>query len=159
MFPPIRVLFLDFDGVLNHEQWLLNCRRPHPLWEELDPSKVALVNDVIAATTAMVVISSAWRSLGMGRCQEILETNGFHGHILGVTPYVDGPRGDEISHWLNQWHQERPRRSVERYVVLDDDTDTGGVIHGERWIRTDPKIGLTPEHAQRAIALLLGRGT
>lgn len=51
------LVFLDIDGVLNNESFLLKSGGA----EAFDPDNVKLLNKLIKETNASVVISSAWR--------------------------------------------------------------------------------------------------
>ena len=60
------VIFLDFDGVLNTEQyqaWLAIEGKPKKdAWGPLfDPRAVANLQKIVEATDARIVISSSWR--------------------------------------------------------------------------------------------------
>ena len=59
------VLFLDIDGVLNsRECW----DRLRGLRHKIDREKVALLNEVVAATDCRIVVSSTWRKgVGQGK--------------------------------------------------------------------------------------------
>lgn len=59
----IKLIFLDFDGVFNHEMFYLNRgnnNRPYPL-SEFDEECVKRYNRIIKETNAKTVISSSWR--------------------------------------------------------------------------------------------------
>jgi hypothetical protein len=154
----VKIVFLDFDGVLNHRAWL----REHWLREcpgevivsgklALDPAAIQRVNRILRKTGARVVVSSAWRLLhSLDELRELLALRGFHGQVIDATPYIDEePRGLEIRAWLDA-HPE-----VTAFVALDDATDMDPVR--ERWVQTTFEHGLQDEHVERAVALLAGR--
>lgn len=177
----MRVIFLDFDGVLNSEQWMVSrfekvdmntISSQYPFYE-IDPEAVAQLNRVIDATCAKVVVSSTWR---LGRTPEqlaeILSHHSFKGEIIDVTPhfYVKShhytvPRGCEIEWWLKErkfqrinWSTEEQLKCIEKaevknYVILDDDSD---MLYGQRehFVKTSWKLGLTAELADRCIEIL-----
>ena len=118
-----RIIFLDFDGVI--DGW----------WSKynLDPKKIALVEEIIKATDAKIVVSSSW-SVGCRNAEEFIERD-FSGYfkrktteisreslfiesIIDVTDHMGSSRGDEIQRWLDAHEDE-----VESYVILDDDSD------------------------------------
>lgn len=159
----MRVLFLDFDGVLNTKEFLQSVfsgRRADPevaAYQDrpssmIDPTKVALLNQIIDATHCTVVISSSWR-LWHDRHElfAILLTHKFNGHIWGVTPHnpeiVDRPRGLEIQDWINGAPEP-----VTSFVILDDYDDMEHLKH--RLVQTNNQTGLTQEHVDRAIQML-----
>lgn len=121
--PNKRIIFLDFDGVI--DGW----------WSKynLDPKKIALVEEIIKATDAKIVVSSSW-SVGCRNAEEFIERD-FSGYfkrktteisreslfiesIIDVTDHMGSSRGDEIQRWLDAHDDE-----VESYVILDDDND------------------------------------
>ncbi len=121
--PNKRIIFLDFDGVI--DGW----------WSKynLDPKKIALVEEIIKTTDAKIVVSSSW-SVGCRNAEEFIERD-FSGYfkrktteisreslfiesIIDVTDHMGSSRGDEIQRWLDAHEDE-----VESYVILDDDSD------------------------------------
>lgn len=153
----MRVLFLDIDGVLNFQSYIiqhanggssLSC-------EIVDPECVARVSTICAATDAKVVISSSWRILmEQDRLVAFLERNGFRGEVIGYTPSISKNgriRGDEIQAWLD--HSVPEGETVEAFVILDDDSDMGKLL--PRLVKTSFEVGLRDEHVSKAIALLL----
>lgn len=121
----MKIIFLDFDGVLNHQEWYK--RRIHLKDDEeyeypnceFDPNSIYELNRIIERTRADVVVSSTWR---IGKrpidLQRMLENVGFIGKIIDVTPrfFAKGfhgeddenvlgyttPRGCEIDWWLKE---------------------------------------------------------
>ena len=60
----MRIVFLDFDGVLNsHAYFNARTEKFEDVGEagELDPTAVERLNRIIDATGALVVVSSSWR--------------------------------------------------------------------------------------------------
>lgn len=151
----VAVLFLDFDGVLNCKEFF--ATEAHHESEEgaLDPVAVERVNQIVAATGAVVVVSSSWRhGRTLDELTGLLQRRGFVGDVYGKTADYDDvwtQRGDEIHAWLKE-HPE-----VSRYVVLDDDNDMDAVR--ARFIQTDMHGGgLLDAHVVQAIAMLRGDG-
>lgn len=145
----MRVLFLDFDGVIQ----LGDERRFQGSIERL--------NAIVRATAAVVVVSSSWR---YGRTaqdlQQMLAARGFHGIVFCKTPepfpaerrdgnnlHLAHPRGLEIREWLDA-HPD-----VTGFAVLDDDADMPTVAH--RHVKTQNEVGLKDEHVAQVIAHLL----
>jgi hypothetical protein len=151
----MKVIFLDFDGVLNSWRWYKNLalagRKPSMRPDDqIDPKAVSVLNTIIEKTGAKVVVSSTWRiARSVEQLQEILTKYGFAGQVIGKTPRLGGPRpqrGDEIQVWLD----ENP--GVERFVIIDDDSDMVHLMN--RLVRTDMKKGLTKAHAEEVVKLL-----
>ena len=120
-----KYLFLDIDGVLNHEEWYVN-REPiykgifQYWWENcFDPDCVKRLNQILDETGARLVVSSSWRF------DPDLKT---YFDWFGITTDFDitprvvtedndwVDRGIEIEEFL----KEHP---CEEYVILDDDKD------------------------------------
>lgn len=91
----MKIIFLDFDGVLNSEVWMKSrfdiidnndIDSQYPFYE-IDPNAIKNLNRIIEETGAKVVVSSTWRH---GRTPEelsrILEFHNFKGEIIDTTP-------------------------------------------------------------------------
>jgi hypothetical protein len=107
----MRVIFLDIDGVLN-------CWETTERWRGfigIDPKLAQRLAELVRVTSAKVVLSSTWR-----RDPDWLKTMQAN-HVVGLidrTPLLPNrPRGEEIDLWLHE-HPE-----VERYAIIDDDSD------------------------------------
>jgi predicted dehydrogenase len=157
----MRVIFLDFDGVLNSDSFFrANDGRYVP--GALDPGAVARLTALVARTGAKVVIASTWRlDYTLERIREILAKHGFVGEVIGVTPSIQrvdedegcivrhGPRGLEIQAWIDA--QPEP---VEAFVILDDQRDMEHLL--PRLVCTDFATGLLDAHVEDAFARLSG---
>lgn len=162
------ILFLDFDGCLNHAGTLTsrkerNCDTCHRLevrdetcWFE--PDCIERLNRVTQATGCAYVISSTWR---LGRSVEqlraILSGHGFTGEIIGCTPYGSkGPngyrRGYEIQEWLDK---HGLACDVEKFAIVDDDSDMEHLM--DRFVKTSWDTGIQDEHVEALIKLLGSR--
>ena len=72
----MRVLFLDFDGVLNSESWMLAHPQANFL-RALDRSAVALLAEIVSRTQARIVVSSSWRRMySLNALREVLVEGG-----------------------------------------------------------------------------------
>lgn len=147
------VLFLDFDGVLNHAGWSLT-EGP------FDPACCARLARVLDATEARVCLSTAWRAAhSMRELCALLQQHGLGDRVVGITPVGAGcVRGAEIAAWLSI-------HDVQRFAIVDDDK---GAACGPEW-DVDPNLwgrfvhtsfdeGLTDAQADRLIALLSAEG-
>lgn len=143
----MKVLFLDFDGVLNSHQsctfW--HNKRDQAKWEnemyeawqgtlkeylalEFCPIAMSNVEELMRRVPDLkIVVSSTWR---LGETPETLKKILHPSKLIGdaiidVTPALrykkdtteEADRGDEIKHWLDR-HPE-----VTHYVIVDDDND------------------------------------
>lgn len=124
----------------------------------IDPEAIALVNRIIDATGAVVVISSSWRhGKSHQRLEVPLKRRGFTGKVIDATPLflkdkesndilVASERGHEIHDWLSR-HPD-----VTSFIVLDDNGDMDKVRH--RFIQTDFDHGIQDVHVVQAIDML-----
>lgn len=153
----MRVLFLDFDGVLNSYPWriaLEGAGRGAEVFSSLSAEHVARLNRLLAATDAVVVVSSTWRlHFDLDGLRGVLGRAGFVGEVVDVTPQLPAPRmwqpaprGREIQHWLDA------HPGVDSFAIVDDDADMAHLEH--RLVRTSDMEGLTDADADRLIALL-----
>ena len=116
---PLRVLFLDIDGVLNSHRSCLalggisHDASPDGL-TQFDPLALAMVRGLCRGAGLSVVLSSSWRILNDWR--ELGPQLGLP--MIGATPRLAGARGNEIAAWLLD-HPE----PVEAYAIVDDDGD------------------------------------
>lgn len=158
---PWRVIFLDVDGVLNSHPFLHGLEGT--TWNDsdehmLDPVAVALLQELVDRTGADVVLSSSWRyDHTPAEMQAMLTAAGCQVAVVGATPTaledINVPcgqtrqRGHEIATWL----EEHP--GVDAFIILDDDADMAHL--GHRLVQTTFAVGLTPEHVERAVRMLL----
>lgn len=119
----MKVVFLDIDGVLNHYYWYHEHKDKsnvsYPI-SDFDPKSVSYLNNITDTTDAKIILSSSWRF--DPDIINILRAAGVTGEIIGCTPdlyntYGSLCRGKEIDAVLNK------RTDIERYIILDDDTD------------------------------------
>jgi hypothetical protein len=134
----MKIIFLDFDGVLNHELWYKkrfetinkdDVSTNYPYYE-FDLEAVNNLNKIIKETDAKVVVSSTWRiGKTVKQLQDMLNLVGFKGEVIDTSPsfYARGidneenkinytiPRGCEIDWWLeNKGKFQRINWSMER---------------------------------------------
>lgn len=153
----MKVIFLDFDGVLNSKNYF-DCGVVDSGvgWEanQIDSRAVARLNRIVEATGALIVVSSTWR-LGktVPELQALLNARGFRGRVLDKTG-DHPPRCAEIAAWMLEWHDMGGKPPLSSFVILDDDR-VGWF--GDREINTSFERGLEDSHVERAIALLNGK--
>jgi hypothetical protein len=148
------VIFLDFDGVLNTEQYqarlAVDGKPTKDAWGPLfDPRAVDNLRLIIDNADAAIVISSSWRyAHSLGSLRMMWELRGLPGEIFdtlacGAT-YIS--RGEEIECWLDK--HGRPD-----YVIIDD-LDDFFPAQQPRYVETNPIVGITEADAQKAIKML-----
>lgn len=174
----MKVLFLDFDGVLNSVQSAIfwHNRRDQAKWEnemyrdwtgtlkeyiamEFCPIAMSNVEELLRNVDDLrVVVSSTWR---MGETVESLKkilapSKIICERLLDTTPviYKEGvevARGIEIQHWLNNTDQE-----VDAFVIVDDDNDMEHL--GDKLVCTSPLHGFQYGDIDWAMRILGLRG-
>jgi len=161
---PVKIIFLDIDGVLNHERFYkerFEARYeegaiPHP-YSEIDPECVEKLNLLCQSTEAKVVISSTWRHSGLDYCKDVLVFHGFKGEIIDITPTCRCgmcKRGNEIHRWIEDNRElVGPYYNFTEYVILDDDSD---MLYWQRnnFLLIDRFVGLTSGDVFRAKKIL-----
>lgn len=157
----IKVIFLDIDGVLNNilRENVSRIEGMEGIYHH-DPKCVKLLNNLIAATDAKIVVSSTWR-LGetMDSMNRILKGIGVVGKLIGMTPRLDkwNLRGNEIRCWINTHAEEVlncKAHEFQNYVILDDDSDML-LWQVDNFIHVDPSNGLTKRDICKAYRILM----
>lgn len=156
----MKVIFLDFDGVLNSMAWMRACADRGDIFEGpvgIDKAAVAVLNKIIEKTGAKVVVSSTWRKgHNIAALQTILDEAGFTGEVIGKTCslYGEDPRsgrrlerGDEILRWIAE-------HKTSRFVIIDDSSDMNVLL--DKLVRTSWENGLTEAHVPEILKHLEG---
>lgn len=151
----MKILFLDFDGVLNSERTryalggLPDDFRPAER-AKFDPVAIALIARLCRHSDVRIVVSSAWRNLhSVEECAQELGLP-----IIDQTPFLGADvyennvqRGHEIQAWLDA-HPE-----VTHYAIVDD-MDDMLASQQDHFVRTDPNNGLSYSDYQALQTLL-----
>ncbi len=168
-----KYIFLDFDGVLNTEQWQRHCRAQgiptkDAYGDIFDPEAIANLATILTAVPeAKVVITSSWKWEGLERMRRLWTERGMPGGLPDISPDVvpsfteedfeqiargEFPvqRGFEIKTYLEDNGGEGSA-----YVILDDMADFYP-YQLPHFICTDPRVGISTENAVRAIRILRG---
>ena len=165
----IKVIFLDFDGVINGSLPTPNASfgEGWPL-SHIEESLVEKINRIVETVEARdaeqgiktkIVISSSWRiRFSLNELRDMLQTKGLRADVIDVTPRIHPtrfseriPRGREIQSWLNGC-QADCYYSVAKFVILDDIPDMGQLM--SHLIETDDRIGITDSDVEKAIQML-----
>lgn len=167
-----KIIFLDFDGVLNCATWFsvtskrkykkargkakadLKLQAKNAALAAIDPAAVMLINSIIQHTSAVVCVSSTWRlNFTVTELQDMLELRGFKGKVIGRTPNAivlpvgieKYERGHEIQSWLDN-------NSAGSFCIIDDSNDMAHLL--PKLVQTEWIYGLQPQHADMCIDLL-----
>lgn len=146
-------IFLDIDGVLNHQEWYRNndVKKRDENWIDIDPNKVIMMNHLVedlgGDEVVAVVLSSTWRmSKTVEEINNIFKKVGSTFKILDKTPVSQHRfRGLEIKDWLSQnsvnlfgFQEHR----FHRYAIIDDDSDMC-LDQQEKFFRINTESGIT----------------
>lgn len=144
----MKIIFLDIDGVLNTSETL---KHSHNGIIGIDPYRVLLLDRIVEATGAEVVLSSSWRK---GHYEELKKS-------LAV-PLLDrtgnccsGIRGVEIHNWLTTnvpgFSSDGYKKREHKVAILDDDSDMLLWQKDDFFKTSFTGDGLTEEIAARVI--------
>lgn len=165
----IKYLFLDIDGVLNHDVWFNSpsYKNNQANWQVsmFDPACVERVNRILQETGAKLVVSSSWRD--MKDLPEIFAGVGLPTEF-DVTPYADVIYPDafpitdffseetDIRYWRGseiKWYLDHNAKEDYTYCILDDDCDMLDE-QLEYFVSTSNPKGLTDKLTDKAIEIL-----
>lgn len=137
----MKVLFLDFDGVLNNF-------KDRNFGEKLSEPACENLNSLLKKVPELkVVISSAWRMHGLEYCKKMLKKNGVKvDRVIDVTGQENGIRGHQIQCWLDR------NPGVTNMVIIDDESDMGELMN--KLVKTSSFIGLTSKEVDLAVDTL-----
>ena len=166
-----KIIFLDFDGVLNtehYQNYLMYERTP---WQDkhgalFDPEAVQQLKRIVDVTKADIVIESSWKYLGLKAMQVMWKERDLPGKVIGITdssvsdnwlltanlddidPALGHCKGMEIASWL----ADNTKNDV-RYVIIDDEYVC---LESQipYFVLTNPHDRITEEIANSAIAIL-----
>lgn len=149
----MKVIFLDFDGVLNCEKYISQCGK---YGVTIDETKMQLLKKLVDKTNAEIVLTTSWREhweKDTDKCDatgiEINDIFAKYGlYIYGKTKKLNARREKEIDLFVID------SKEVENYVVFDDCYLSSDIIDGH-FIKTSYyKDGLEEEHILKAITIL-----
>ncbi len=171
----MKVVFLDFDGVLNRGSG------------RGVPALVENLNRITRRTGAVIVVHSSWRyGRGLEMLRHVLEGWGVKGEVIDATPVPDGaqlkfsghiiigdaemeafmealPDEQRSAEDFGMWDYERPcsiqkwldtHPEVEQFTILDDHPIMAH-LH-EHHVHTKLNVGLTKPQSDQAIRMLGG---
>lgn len=147
----MKILFLDFDGVLNTQEY----RDVHgSSGAGIDRSRLSLIKSIVDATNAKIVLITSLREYwdkNPDKCDyfgkvinEVFAEYGLE--IYDKTPVSEsGKREDEILDWIVT------NPEIKNYVAIDDGALFAKFLVGHV---VQPKDGIEKEHAEKAIEIL-----
>lgn len=154
----MRVIFLDFDGVLNSSASFIMEKRRRKKDKRITSSVSETLCHVCSSNfqyildqcpDVKIVITSTWRiQHKISWLRKKMKQYGIDGSRVIDTTHAtfSGWRGREITMWLD----DNPQ--VKEYVVIDDNSLIVET-HNHRFVKTSWPVGLTLPHAREAIRM------
>lgn len=157
----MKLIFLDVDGVLNSEEYIVkeHDRLGHEAYTQIylrqggipfDPKCLRFLRYIIDKTNALICVSSTWRLSEDQRKRLNMVLGNYADRIIGYTVHlgVEKARGQEIEQFLNSLKEIKC--PLENYIILDDDND---MLEDQmkHLILTNYKTGLTMEDAIKSV--------
>lgn len=163
----MKILFLDIDGVLNHDSWFKSkeYKKCSSDWRVsmFDPACVSRVNKILQETGARLVVSSSWRD--MSDLPDIFKRIGlptnfdvtpFADNVFNLNPLQEMFGEEDIRYWRGseiQWYLDHNVTEDYTYCILDDDHDMLPK-QLEYFVSTSNPYGLTDKLMYKAIDIL-----
>jgi len=153
----MKIISLDIDGVLNSDTWektneYLNGEYPEKMF---DPNTVLLLNKIIEATTAKIVLTSTWRlKYSLEEMRALFSKVGIQGDLIDCTPNLKKDndytlRGNEILKWCKDNRKIIGTKYLNYtdFIILDNNND---ILYWQvkYFFQTDRSCGLSPTIAR-----------
>ena len=138
----MKVIFLDFDGVLNTENNFSSTG-------DFSKSACKNLNKLLEDSRELkIVISSSWRHKGLKKVKEVLKGNGIDvSRVIDITDETDR---DDRGHHIERFIADHPE--IKHYVILDDKADMDKIL--DHLVQINPVVGLTSKDIQKALEIL-----
>jgi len=143
----IKCIFLDIDGVMNTDR--------SAKWS-IESELMELLAEIVLATGAKIVLSSAWRfsSQRVALLREEFKRVEIDSHFIGCTEPLDIIRTEEIKIWLNC--AKHAGMEIESWIAIDDMDllSYDPKLMAGNFLITDSRFGLTRYHVELGIRML-----
>ncbi len=149
----MKILFLDFDGVLNSIKYIRRCSCEGLC---IDPLRMHLLKKIIDATNAKIVLTTSWRE-HWDECDSLCDDIGkeinriFEEYSLKIyskTPVLRYHRENEIEEWIEK------NGPIENFAILDDQFLYAEFIK-DRFVRTSNiRNGIDENDVEKVIKIL-----
>jgi hypothetical protein len=145
----MKVIFLDFDGVLNNE----NNSEYHNMFSH---NNFINLKKIIDNTDSYICLTTSHRNrqLSLLMFEKVCNIFGINNRVIGKTD-----ENSELSsiaqnsilrvNEINDWLQNPSNNNLEKWVILDDMD-----MNINNFVRTNYKYGLTDDDANKAILIL-----
>ena len=163
---PVKVIFLDIDGVLNtgnnlHYSWIMdNKKHSYNYAHRWDIRCMWLLKKLLDDNKDVyIVISSTWRifypdmnvtNKDWGALMENFEMIDKTDRIIGITPRLQSrQREDEIKHYL-----KHTKNNIKNFCVIDDDIADLTAFKDKELVKCDYEFGFTSRKYEEALKIL-----
>lgn len=172
-----KIIFLDVDGVLNHNAWFNWVHNHSEFLKEgghrsIDPRSVERIIKICDETGADIVMSSSWRLWEfyqtIKNLNRIRDLRPILERLVGITERTeDRFRGKEIADFLERCKSGNfmtklgynlKKADIEfsknpKYLILDDDDDMLDE-QLDYFIHTDDRVGISIKDIEKSIKIL-----
>lgn len=156
-----KVIYLDFDGVINDEETpLITIKTIYGNENHhvgICPRLVEKINQIYEATGAVVWIHSSWRdSYSSEQLRDLLANTGLRAEVIGNVPSChERKMGSLYSQRGPDIRLHVKVNNIEKYVILDDMNPSFFEFEDRDFhVQTDSMIGIQDQDVQRAIEIL-----
>jgi hypothetical protein len=143
----MKILFLDWDGVLNTTPKLAH----NP--EDVKFYRLAIINLEYLLNKIpdlKIVVSSYWRYLGLEKVKEIMKKNSVDPRRITDITGQEKADGREREYQIAHWLAEHPE--VEKFVIFDDDKEFNALK--PKLVKINPSTGLNQANVEKAMEIL-----
>ena len=156
-----KILFIDFDGVLNsfdnmrvlyslHDQTKGTVKSMDSYGHLFDDRCVKWLRYIVSKTDCKIVVSSSWKTAGLDRLRLMFYDRKIDLDIVGITPNIENSiRGKEIQKYID-------KHNITNYCILDDHNDMLD-SQMDRFVQCDGNFGLTHKEVKKVIEVLNGK--
>lgn len=148
----MRVLFLDFDGVIStNRAYLAQKHIDNRDLRWLDPVACGLIKDLCKEFNLQIVVTSTWRKFGLDRVAACL---GMHGlwkftHTDWRTKDLWAKDGTCRPNEIRDWLARNPE--CDDWLILDDDEFRWDDEQRRRWVHTHIMDGFSTDNWEQVM--------
>ncbi|HVS94045.1 MAG TPA: HAD domain-containing protein [Mucilaginibacter sp.] len=147
-------ILLDIDGVMVPANSWRQPEMHSDGFPVFSPRAVDALKRILAETNASILLTTSHKSkYTPAQWKNLLSARGINAKKIDKLP--DNLLQDNRREEILGWYSKHPR-SKRRTVIIDDDKQLGALPPElkERLVLTSPSVGLTAEHAEKAISIL-----
>jgi hypothetical protein len=153
----MNIIFLDIDGVMNHDGHLVRSSKHTDL--EWSPDSVSYLKEILDKTNSKIVVTSTH---AIGETVESINIEFFDHYdlseyVVGITPHLgkwSGERGLEIQKYIDD--SIGTNLEVEKFIIIDDDPDMNHLMNKLIFCRQENgHRGLLEKQRDEALELML----